>query len=681
MTPVELILSKLKGVKKNGKGWTARCPGHEDHQNSLSIGEGTDQRALVKCFAGCSTEIVLKALGLEMADLYPHNQDKKTSIYPTEITATAQSPGCTLEQYAQFKALSVDFLTNLGLVTGKYKAKSRLEIPYLDQGGEVVATRYRWTAGGSGPRFTWKAGSKTLPYGLWKLKEFENQKYLVLVEGESDCHTLWYYGEPALGIPGVATWQGEWETYLELFETIYVVIEPDKGGETTLNWISRSKLKRKIHLLRLAPHKDPSAVHLAEKENFLGFWKEALKIAEPFEEWEAKRKQEKVLEALGACKDLVTSSNILDLFAKDLEKAGVVGVEREAKLIFLAVTSRILERPISLAIKGVSSSGKSYLVQKVLDFFPSEAYFDMTTGSPKALIYNEESFVHKMLLVYEYAGMDNETANYLIRSLLSEGRIKYPTVDKTSEGLKGRTIEKEGPTGLIVTTTKIHLHPENETRLFSITISDTPEQTRRIVLSMAEPRPPIDFNPWQSLQTWLAGQDNRVNIPYKKRLAEMFSSMAVRLRRDFHQVLILIEVHALLCQASRQKNEEGEVVAEMGDYEAVYRLMADLIQQGIGAGISPAIRETVEAVQEILNGKEPGAFVKQAELIGILKLDKATISRRVRAALDPGYLQNLEDHKGRPYKLTLGEPMPDEVEILPSPEKLFGCAVAVKTEG
>ena len=34
-------------------------------------------------------------------------------------------------------------------------------------------------------------------------------------------------------------------------------------------------------------------------------------------------------------------------------------------------------------------------------------------------------------------------------------------------------IEREGPTGLIVTTTALRLHPENETRMLSLTVTDT----------------------------------------------------------------------------------------------------------------------------------------------------------------------------------------------------------------
>lgn len=58
MTPVQLLLSKLTGVKKSGSGWSARCPGHEDRRASLSISEGDDGRALVHCHAGCPVDEV-----------------------------------------------------------------------------------------------------------------------------------------------------------------------------------------------------------------------------------------------------------------------------------------------------------------------------------------------------------------------------------------------------------------------------------------------------------------------------------------------------------------------------------------------------------------------------------------------------------------------------------------------
>ena len=69
--PVDLLLSRLEGVRASGRGWIARCPAHADRSASLSLAEGRDGRALVKCFAGCEVLDVLRAVGLELADLFP----------------------------------------------------------------------------------------------------------------------------------------------------------------------------------------------------------------------------------------------------------------------------------------------------------------------------------------------------------------------------------------------------------------------------------------------------------------------------------------------------------------------------------------------------------------------------------------------------------------------------------
>lgn len=76
MTPVELLLSKLPDQKRNGQGWQARCPAHDDRRPSLSIAEGDDGRALVNCHAGCGPQAIAKALGLKLSDLMPADDGK-----------------------------------------------------------------------------------------------------------------------------------------------------------------------------------------------------------------------------------------------------------------------------------------------------------------------------------------------------------------------------------------------------------------------------------------------------------------------------------------------------------------------------------------------------------------------------------------------------------------------------
>ncbi len=75
-SPIDLILSRLDGVKQTGPyKWLARCPAHEDRSPSLSIKETETGSVLVHCFAGCSVNGVVAAIGLELSDLFPARRD------------------------------------------------------------------------------------------------------------------------------------------------------------------------------------------------------------------------------------------------------------------------------------------------------------------------------------------------------------------------------------------------------------------------------------------------------------------------------------------------------------------------------------------------------------------------------------------------------------------------------
>ena len=122
---------------------------------------------------------------------------------------------------------------------------------------------------------------------------------------------------------------------------------------------------------------------------------------------------------------LAKAPRILDLFERDLRAVGVAGEERLAKLVYLATTSRLLEKIVNVAVKGPSAAGKSWVVAKVLQFFPESAYYELTSMSERGLIFVEDDMRHRMVVVFEAEGMAGDMQSYLMRSLLSEGRIKY----------------------------------------------------------------------------------------------------------------------------------------------------------------------------------------------------------------------------------------------------------------
>jgi len=640
--------------------------GRGDRDPSLSVDDGPGGAVLVHCHAGCAQDAVIAVL--RERGLWPKSEG---GVIPPKSSATLHTLGCTLEAYATAKGLEPDFLRSLGVTDFNLLGSPSLRIPYLAEDGTELATRFRIALHGDN-RFRWKRGSRPVLYGINRLAHARELGYAVLVEGESDCHVAWSHALPAVGVPGASNFREERDAPLfDDIPDIFVVVEPDQGGAALVGAIARSALRDRVHLVRLDGHKDLAELHLAGPTEFVTRWEEARASAVPLT-WELVRQAcQRREQAASAAEVLIRESDILHHFVGDLRRLGAVGEERAAQILFLAVVSRFLGRPISVAVKGPSSAGKSYVVEQTLRFFPADAYYALSGMSEHALAYGTEPLEHRMLVLYEAAGMSGEFATYLLRSLLSEGRVRYETVMKTANGLEPRLIERAGPTGLIVTTTAIALHPENETRLISVPVTDTSVQTGAILRALAgDDREDVDFTRWHALQEWLAGGDPRVVIPYAVQLSGLIPPVAVRLRRDFAAVLNLVRAHALLHQGTREMDADRRIVATIADYAAVRALVADLISDGIGATVPATIRETVSTVAALTAG---GGETTNTAVAAMLGLDTSAGQRRVRAAIARGVVRNLEERRGRPARLVVGDPLPNDREILPSVERLQAC--------
>jgi hypothetical protein len=690
---LDQILEKFEGAKKQGNGYLTLCPAHADNDPSLSISQNAN-KILVKCFAGCKTKDVLTTVGLKMSDLYI---ESITYTKPAKNRATMQplpqqskniknndatpsyNAGATLQALAKLKKLPAKFLAEHGLSDAKYPMGDEkipaVRIPYFDEQGQEKAVKFRLKLSGK-DKHRWRKDSKAILYGLNRIDR--EKPYIVLPEGESDYWTLSYHGFNALALPGAGSWNETRDAgYFEGFEKIYPIIEPDAGGEAVLKWLEKSSLKNRAYLVTLDGYKDPSELHCANPDAFRDTFFKALDDAIPFEKFQQEKASEANIEAWKVCHQLAQQDNILDLFIRQLHGAGLVGEKKAAKLVYLAMITRLFEKICSTIVEGPSSAGKSYLVKYVLKFFPKASYYDLTAMSDRALAYSEEDFQHRFIVLYEGAAMSGEVGAYLIRSLLSEGQLKYDLVDKSPTGLKARQLVKPGPTGLITTTTSVWRNPENETRLLSVAVTDTPEQTKNILFSLAdEERAEIDFESWHALQVWLSTGNCEVTIPYASALAELTEAPAIRIRRDFSSILSLIKAHALLHRASRETDDKGRIIATLDDYAVVHEISAELVAEAAGAGVKKQTRETVEAVEMLLEAQQQTEgdeenSVSLSDLENCLKLGKSSVSRRVNKGIQLGYLKNLETRKGRPKRITLDEPLPaDKASVLPSAERL-----------
>jgi hypothetical protein len=69
------LLNKLGKVRGSKGRWIACCPAHVDRSPSLAITETDDGRILLKCFAGCSAHQIVEAVGMDLTDLFPSDNN------------------------------------------------------------------------------------------------------------------------------------------------------------------------------------------------------------------------------------------------------------------------------------------------------------------------------------------------------------------------------------------------------------------------------------------------------------------------------------------------------------------------------------------------------------------------------------------------------------------------------
>ena len=333
-----------------------------------------------------------------------------------------------------------------------------------------------------------------------------------------------------------------------------------------------------------------------------------------------------------SARQIIECGDVLNWFAGAWRKV-VAGEEKNAKLLYLIATSRLFTTCMNGAVKGPSAAGKSNIRKTVLEFFPPEDIVSFTTLSEKALLYYEDDFQHKILSMGEAAGVEEkEMQDYLLRELISEGVLHYPVPMKVEGGgFQTVTVTKHGPVAFLVTTTKAALHPENETRMLSLEVDDSEEQTRRVLDKVAEvlgrnsAKAVVDFEPWRDYQRWLAAGNCKVDIPFAKELGRLIvSAKAPRLRRDFGQLLLAIKAHALLNQHHREVDERGQIVADIDhDYAAVAELMGGIVSEASGVGVEKAVQETINAVKIATADRARDEGATAFEVAKLLKLDKS----------------------------------------------------------
>jgi len=201
------ILSKLSNVKKVHDGYMSLCPAHKDVNPSLHISDGGNGKILIHCFAGCSFENIVNALGLDKSIFAPDNEISKTRII------------CNIHDY-------VDENGNIQYQVVRFSPKD---------------FRMRKSNGNGGWIWEGPSNNVVVPFNLPAvLDAISKGETVFIVEGEKDCESLISIGLVATCNHGGA---GKWQdVHSKRLKNANVAIIPDKDepGKRHAEKVSKS---------------------------------------------------------------------------------------------------------------------------------------------------------------------------------------------------------------------------------------------------------------------------------------------------------------------------------------------------------------------------------------------------------------------------------------------------------
>lgn len=679
-----------------------RCPLHHG-SDTISLGRGEDGRALLKCW-GCDATHgeLLAAYGFGRNGTGPSDEDRagwedfRAEREDADADATPTHPGCTLGLLSEHWGIpEADFLREGWLEKTNYQwAAPRVLIPTPGEG-----RLYRCAVTGNGPE-----GSKFLQPRVRPKEELYAEGDLafckgagvLLVEGPGDALIAKITGGMlAVGLLGAGMWNPTLAAKFDGITTIYLWVEPGDAGARLAETVAASTVRERVRVIDTG--KDVRDFRDIDRDTFPARLQNAIANALTFDQYESvERRRIAAILKLDAG-DLLTEVNLVTRALTALHDAGVAGEDTALVSTLLTAAACLLgggARLPGLVIKAASSAGKSMVEKAARSLFPSSYWYELDAASERALIYDDADLAHRVIVMSEASGLTSRHGEdtflaQAMRVLISEGVLRYKTVVKDEESGRPRTItiEKTGPTGLIVTTTATSLHPENETRMLSVHVDDSPEQTRAVLDEVGrrwegEVVPP-DFDQWRAFFEYLRVQyaGTEVVIPYARALNRLIPPVAVRLRRDAGTLLALVAAHTILHAEHRQRDAKGRVIATFHDYAVVRHYLGDAFSENVRHTVPHDVRETVEAVAKIATtprGDGSGLLRGSAtfkEVGNALGIDREAAARRADEAIECGYLTNDQTKEKQAARLRIEAPLPSVEDdaarhLLPTPDDL-----------
>jgi hypothetical protein len=344
-------------------------------------------------------------------------------------------------------------------------------------------------------------------------------------------------------------------------------------------------------------------------------------------------------------------------------------------ILYIAMTSRKTNEPLSVVCLAKSGTGKSYLMEMVARCIPEEDKKEQTQFTGNAFYYyKREEIRHKVFIVKDLDGA--EEVLFPMRELQSEKKISKTITRKGKDGkLETITLVVEGPVSVIACTTQEQIYEDNANRSILIYLDDSKEQDEQVMSYQKLKRAGlIDANKENEIRQTLQNLQKvlepiRVINPYAP-LIDLPENIKTQ-RRMLPILLSFIEAITFYHQYQRAQlteKETGEMYIEStpSDIENGFKYLKNILFRKSDE-LNGAVRNFYEWLQNWYNNKlaeniENTGFYA-SEIRKENKLHPRTLNRYLNELQAYNYVQIIGGKKQREGYIYIITPLVNKEEI------------------
>ena len=406
-----------------------------------------------------------------------------------------------------------------------------------------------------------------------------------------------------------------------------------------------------------------------------------MEVIEKRKEKAENEKKQQIPELTDFQKDIglkfLKNPDLIDEIDNDITQLGYVREKKNKIVLYLAMTSRLMDNPLACEIVSRSSAGKSQILEIIETLCPPEDLVSLSDLSEQAFYYfGENDLKHKLVVIGEKMG--SSSSDYPIRELISKKSISkaVPIKDNITGQIKTEKITVYGPCSFMETSTSNSLNEENLNRYFLLGVDESSEQTRLIHERQRESTTLEGYLEYKNLEKIIQKHVyaqrllRRIKVfnPFARLLK--FPANKLKTRRDHQKFLRLILIITYLYQYQRKvkklKTDNNEVLeyieCTVNDYRTAYELLKDGILDNTLDDIPRQTKELLNIIRKYLQNKSDQDKIPVEKIIFTRKEIRehagwtfAQVRNNFRTLKDYEYVQLLPTKNGMPhqYRLTV----------------------------